>query len=259
MPPVNQELLDWLAVDFRENGWDVKRLLKQMVMSSTYRQDNRATTEQLKIDPRNRFLARGPRFRLTAEVVRDQALAVSGLLSKKQFGPPVYPSNPVKFVRNAFTGGMKWEVSKGEDKFRRAIYTFLKRSSPHPLFETFDMASRTVCNMRRIRTNTPLQSFMTLNDEAFIEAAKGLGSKMSSGETIEEKVKIGLELTLLHPAKANHLKVLSALYSDTLSQYEVDREAAVKLVGQNADGVEEVAALVVVANVIMNLDEFLTR
>ncbi len=258
-PPVNQDLLDWLAVDFQENDWNVKRLLKQMVMSSAYRQDNRATSKHLKIDPRNRYLARGPRFRLTAEVVRDQALAVSGLLSKKQYGPPVYPTNPVKLVRNAFTGGTKWIASEGEDRYRRAVYTFLKRSSPHPLFETFDMASRTVCNMRRIRTNTPLQSFMTLNDETFIAAAKALSSTMAEGESVEEQITIGLETALLHPAREDHLSVLVELYQETLVEYESDPTLAASLLGSEGAELNRTAALVVVANVILNLDEFLTR
>ncbi|MEM7456158.1 MAG: PSD1 and planctomycete cytochrome C domain-containing protein [Planctomycetota bacterium] len=260
--PSNEQLLDWLAVDFRENGWDVKHLLKKIVMSSTYRQDNRATDEQLLKDPRNRYLARGPRFRLSAEVVRDQALAVSGLLSDKQLGPPVYPHNPVKFVRNAFTGGTHWRVSEGEDRYRRAIYTYLKRSSPHPLFDTFDMASRTVCNMRRIRTNTPLQSFMTLNDEAFIEAARALAVTMkSTGEIPRDQIAAGLERALLHPAREDHLKTLIELYEATLADYQADPAAAALMAGVEAsnENKDELAALTVIANVIMNLDEFLTR
>lgn len=258
--PSNQDLLDWLALDFQKNQWDVKRLLKKMVMSSTYRQDNRATQQQLEIDPQNRFLARGPRFRLSAEVVRDQALSVSGLLSARQFGPPVYPPSPVKRIVNAFTGGMTWEVSKGEDRNRRAIYTFLKRSSPHPLFDTFDMASRTVCNMRRIRTNTPLQSFMTLNDETFLDCARALaGSMHRSGEEPQTQISTGLQQALLHPAKPDHVAALTQLYQQTLQDYQKDPLSAEKLVGKKTTDAPQLAALTVVANVIMNLDEFLTR
>ena len=264
--PVNRDLLDWLAVDFRDNGWDVKRLLKQMVMSSAYRQDNRATPEQLAKDARNRLLARGPRFRLSAEVVRDQALAVSGLLSQKFYGPPVFPNNAVKSVRNAFTGGMKWEASPGEDRYRRALYTFLKRSSPHPLFETFDMSSRTVCNMRRIRTNTPLQSFMTLNDVTFIEAAQALAQQMlESSDNSQEQIRRGLEQALLHPARGYHLQELTELYESLVEDYSDDFLAAAKLVKRSKVTSEEkgatvrLASMTVVANVILNLDEFLTR
>ena len=264
--PVNRDLLDWLAVDFRDNGWNVKRLLKQMVMSSAYRQDNRATPDHLAKDARNRLLARGPRFRLSAEVVRDQALAVSGLLSKKFYGPPVFPNNAVKYVRNAFTGGMTWEASAGEDRNRRALYTFLKRSSPHPLFETFDMSSRTVCNMRRIRTNTPLQSFMTLNDITFIEAAQSLAQQMlDSSDDPRRQIRCGLEQALLHPAREIHLKELTALYNSMVEDYSKNVPAAAKLVGhknvdlKEQDSTVRLASMTVVANVILNLDEFLTR
>ncbi len=268
-PPSNAELLDWLAADFRDNGWNTKRLLKQIVMSSAYRQDNKATSEQLEKDARNRLLARGPRFRLSAEVVRDQALAVSGLLSQKLFGPPVYPHNPVKRVRNAFTGGSNWKVSEGEDRNRRALYTFLKRSSPHPLFETFDMATRTVCNMRRIRTNTPLQSFMTLNDVTFIEAARELAKQMlDHSDDVTQQIKFGLEKSLLHPARADHLEELVKLYDLTVAEYESDIESAAKMADTETDAKTEaekdsdtvqLAAMTVVVNVILNLDEFLTR
>ncbi|MEL7496698.1 MAG: PSD1 and planctomycete cytochrome C domain-containing protein [Planctomycetota bacterium] len=263
MLPTNQPLLDWLAVDFQENNWDVKRLLKQIVMSSTYRQDNRATEDQLAKDPRNRFLARGPRFRLSAEVVRDQALAVSGLLSSRQYGPPVYPPSPIKRIVNAFTGGMTWEVSKGEDRNRRAVYTFLKRSAPHPLFDTFDMASRTVCNMRRIRTNTPLQSFMTLNDETFLDCAKALANQMrGAASEPRNQIRYGLETALLHPAKEAHLNELLNLYDETLAEYrKTPRQAELLTGGESEDrtSASELAAMTIVANVILNLDEFLTR
>ena len=269
-PPTHPELLDWLAVDFRENGWDVKRLLKQIVTSSTYRQTSIATADRLERDPRNVMYSRGPRFRLRAEVVRDQALAVAGLLSHKMYGPPVYPPNPVKQVRSAFTGGTVWNESEGEDRYRRALYTYLKRSAPHPLFETFDMATREVCNLRRIRTNTPLQSFMTLNDRTFLEAAQALAVKMyqfsdEPGEQLEQ----GFRLALFRSCNNQQKKSLSELYQNTLKKYRESPKEAKSMIDAVSDfGVDEqtiashsaeLATLTVVANVILNLDSFLTR
>lgn len=269
-PPSNQELLDWIAVDFRENGWNVKQLLKQIVTSSTYRQTSVATAGRINVDPDNVFLSRGPRFRLRAEVIRDQALAVSGLLSPKKFGPPVYPPNPVKSVRSAFAGNTVWVESQGENRYRRAIYTYLKRSSPHPLFETFDMSTREVCNLRRIRTNTPLQSFMTLNDRTFIEAAQSLAAKMHlhSGPA-ESQIKHGLELALLRPGNSEQVAALTRLYTEMQASYVANPANADQLIDAIRNfGIDEeteksksaeLAALTVVANVILNLDAFLTK
>lgn len=264
--PTHPDLLDWLAVDFQSNGWDRKRFLKQIVTSTTYRQTGKATPESLEKDPRNQFLSRGPRFRLYAEVVRDQALAVSGLLSSKLYGPPVYPPNPIKRYVNAFTGGMVWNVSEGEDRYRRAVYTYLKRSQPHPLFETFDMATREVCNLRRFRTNTPLQSFQTLNDEAFVEAAQALAKLMiENGDSLEEQISYGLRRALLRPVDERKVAVLTELYNETLPQYANARADAAKFAGYAEDAsisdtdLAHHAALTVVGNVILNLDGFLTK
>ncbi len=267
--PTHPQLLDWLAVDFREHGWDVKRLLKQMAMSSTYRQSAMATRENLELDPRNLYFSRGPRFRLSAEVIRDQALAVSGLLSKKKYGPPVYPPNPVKKVRSAFQGETVWTESEGEDRYRRTLYTYLKRSSPHPLFETFDMATREVCCIRRIRTNTPLQSFMTLNDQTFVEAAQALAQKMyDSASDRRDRIATGFSIALLRPATEQELETLEKLYQLTNAEYAEQHDLARQLAGINEhsranenddDASAELATLTVVANVILNLDEFLTK
>ncbi|MGJ8695594.1 MAG: PSD1 and planctomycete cytochrome C domain-containing protein [Verrucomicrobiaceae bacterium] len=254
--PSHPDLLDWLALEY-QNNWDTKALLKLIVSSHTYRQSAVTDSLRLEKDPRNVYLSRGPRFRLSAEAVRDSALAVSGLLSTRQYGPPVYPPNPIKKYVNAFTGGMTWVESKGDDRHRRALYTYLKRSSPHPLFETFDMATRDVCNMRRIRTNTPLQSFMTLNDIAFIEAAQSLAGLMTAhSPNPEEQIAHGLHRALLRPGSPEQINTLLSLYRDTLSDYQDDPEAAKKLSGQPSP---EHAALTVVANIILNLDAFLTK
>jgi hypothetical protein len=296
-PPSHPQLLDWLAVEFKEHDWDVHYVLKTIVLSATYQQNADVSVEQLDMDPRNRLHSRGPRVRLPAEVVRDQALAVSGLLSQKMFGPPVYPPSPVKRIVNAFTGGMTWTADTGDDRYRRSLYTYIKRSSPHPLFETFDMSTREVCSMRRLRTNTPLQSFMTLNDEMFIEAARSLADVMLETtidappeERIRQAIAYGLRRATYHAAKPSQTNVLLKLFNDSVPGYVEDPTAARLLLGLspdslsadsheespsealdsgNPDGKEsesqrnrrlaEKAAMTVVANVILNLDDFLTN
>ncbi len=262
--PTHRELLDWLAIDFGSNGWDTKRLLKKLVMSATYRQSAVATSEKIDADPDNRWLSRGPRNRLTAEVVRDQALVIAGLLSRKMYGAPVYPPNPVKSVTNAFKGEEIWTVSEGEDRYRRAIYTYLKRSQPHPLFETFDMSTRDVCCLRRIATNTPLQSFMTLNDETFVEAAQALAIVMMAGEDVDTQIAIGLQRATMRQPTEAEIAALRGLYERSVAGFESDIAAARLMAGTRATAKSDaemvrIAALVVVGNIILNLDSVLTK
>lgn len=262
--PTHRELLDWLAIDFRESGWDTKRLLKMLVMSTAYRQSSDATPEKIAADPDNRWLSRGPRNRLSAEVVRDQALTISGLLSRKMYGPPVYPPNPIKSVTNAFKGAEVWTVSEGEDRYRRALYTYLKRSQPHPLFETFDMSTRDVCCLRRIETNTPLQSFMTLNDETFVEAAQALATLMMSGENIDAQIAIGLRRATFRQPDEADIVALRKLFEGSVKDFETDIEAARMMAGslaaeKNDAEAVRMAALSVVGNVILNMDAVLTK
>lgn len=176
--PSNLALLDHLALRFRnDHKWSVKKALREMVLSSTYRQASKASPVLLEKDPKNRLLARGPRNRLSAEMIRDQALAVSGLLSPKMFGAPVYPPQPAG-VWNSVYNGAAWNESKGEDRMRRAIYTYVKRTSGFPGFLTFDAPSRDVCSARRIVSNTPLQALVTMNDPAHIEAAAAFAKRI---------------------------------------------------------------------------------
>jgi hypothetical protein len=171
--PSHPELLDHLAVRFiNQHRWSIKPMLREMVLSATYRQTHRASKELIEKDPSNRLLARGPRTRLSAERVRDQALSVAGLLSPKMHGPPVYPPQPAG-IWNSIYSGRKWLESTGEDRFRRGIYTYQNRTSGYPGFLTFDAPSRDLCSARRIASNTPLQALVTLNDPAHIEAAQG--------------------------------------------------------------------------------------
>ena len=270
-PPTHPQLLDYLAYRFRDSDWDTRGLIKSIVMSATYQQSQRASRKQLEADPNNQWLSRGPRVRLSAEVVRDQALAVSGLLSSKMYGKPVYPPNPIKHVVNAFTGGHTWHESTGKDRYRRALYTFLKRSAPHPLFETFDMSTRDVCSMRRLRTNTPLQSFMTLNDVTFVEAARSLAAKMiESGKTPAEQIRFGIETALYRPVSGKQVDTLLVVYENNVTRFENNLVQAAELLGKKTTDVEEQdedakskmanhAAMTLVCNVILNLDSFLNN
>ncbi|NNE34612.1 MAG: DUF1553 domain-containing protein [Rhodothermales bacterium] len=235
--PTHPELLDWLATQFQhELDWSVKRLLKEIVLSATYRQSSVSTPEKLEIDPRNQLLSRGPRFRLTAEQIRDQTLAVSGLLSPKQFGPSVMPPQPDGIWKNPYNG-QKWIVAEGEDRYRRALYTYWRRTGPYPAMATFDAPSRELCTSRRIRTNTPLQALVTLNDPAYWEAAQALARRIiaetPAGSSTAQQVAYGYRLAMARELSEANTQVLTSLVNQ---------------------GTLELAA-----NAILNLDEFLTK
>ena len=264
--PDHPELLDWLAVEFRGTDWDIKRLLKTMVMSATYRQSAELRGDLAKADPRNIRLGRGPRFRLEAEMVRDQALALSGLRSVKMYGPSVYPPQPPNLWQAAFNGQRDWSTSQGEDRYRRGFYTFLRRTVPYPSMATFDAPSREICAVRRIRTNTPLQSFVTLNDEAYVEFAQALAHRVYSegGESMGDRLKFALRLTLAQPVDARRLAALTELFDGELAEYQKAPKDAKELFGgtvpvPHGASLAEMAALTVVANVLLNLDAILMK
>lgn len=254
--PSHPELLDWLAQQFMyEYNWSIKKLLKQMVMSATYQQASTATPELFAVDPDNRLLARGPRTRLNAEQVRDQALAVSGLLSDKMHGPSVMPPQP-EGIWQVVYNGMEWNTSEGEDQYRRALYTYWRRTSPYPSMIAFDAPSREFCITRRIDTNTPLQALVSLNDPVYMEAAHALATRMQEEDQVEAQIKKGYKLALLREMEAEKLVDLQKLYKETLLHFEAQPEAVEKVAGKNDI---QLAALAVVANVILNLDEFITK
>lgn len=264
--PTHPELLDWLAVEFMDRGWDQKHLLKTLLLSATYRQNSKVIRELADFDPQNRLLARGPRFRLSAETIRDQALAVAGLLSPKLFGPPVKPPQPSLGLAAAFGSSTDWQTSSGEDRYRRGIYTTMRRSNPYPSMSTFDAPNREVCTLRRTRTNTPLQALVTLNDPVYIEAAQALGRSMVQQEgTLDDKLSIALSRALVRPVVSDEIQVLKQLYEKATAALEGHPEEARKLatdpLGPIPEGsnVVELAAWTVVANAILNLDEFLMR
>ena len=267
LPPTHPDVLDWLAVEFRENGWDIKDLLRQIVCSATYRQSSSPVADVLQKDPQNKLLSRGPRFRLEAEMVRDQALAISGLLSHKQGGPSVYPPQPPGLWRAAFNGERTWATSSGDDRYRRGLYTYWRRTVPYPSMAAFDAPSREICTLRRISTNTPLQAFVTLNDPAYVEAAQALARRVvaEGGSTVESRSEFALRLALCRPPQQEQIEQLVALYRDELKHYQQDKEAATQIATEPLGPVptgcdaSELAAWTVVSNVILNLDGVLTK
>jgi hypothetical protein len=267
LPPTHPEVLDWLAVEFRDGGWDMKDVLRQIVCSATYRQSSTPEADTLRKDAPNRYLARGPRFRLEAEMVRDQALAISGLLSRKQGGPSVYPPQPPNLWRAAFNGQRTWATSAGEDRYRRGLYTYWRRTVPYPSMATFDAPSREICTMRRIATNTPLQALVTLNDPVFVEAAQALARRIvaTGGASIDERCAFALRLALVRPPRQQQIEPLAALYRDALAQYQGDAEAARQMatdpLGPLPAGCDpaDLAAWTVVSNVVLNLDGVLAK
>jgi hypothetical protein len=260
-------LLDWLATELVRLKWDQKAFLKMLVMSATYRQSSRVTPELVARDPDNRLLARGPRVRLSAEMVRDQALAVSGLLSTKMHGPPVKPPQPTLGLNAAFGSAVDWQPSSGEDRYRRGLYTTWRRSNPYPSMTTFDAPTREVCTLRRVRTNTPLQALVTLNDPVYIEAAQALARRIvaQGGATPDARLDAAFRLCLSRPPHAAERERLRAFYRETLERFAPDPEAAEKMatepLGAAPEGanVPELAAWTVVGNVLLNLDEMLMK
>ncbi|WP_162416770.1 DUF1553 domain-containing protein [Cyclobacterium roseum] len=251
IPPTHPELLDWMAVTFREDlNWSVKSLIKKIVLSSTYRQHSSVSEEKQHKDPYNKYLSRGSRTRLPAETIRDQALAISGLLNPETHGPSVMPYQPEHIIS---FGGKFWNESEGKDAYRRAVYTYWKRTHPYPSMVTFDNPSREVCTSRRIRTNTPLQSLVLLNDPVYLEAATAWAKKILDEH--KRDIKTGIEKNLqLITAKApeeEKVMVLHQLYQESLAYYQQE--------GADLDEDPELAAMRLVSNAMLNLDEFVTR
>lgn len=258
LPPSHPELLDWLAVDFRENGWSLKKLLRTIVLSSTYRQSTKVDEKRRELDPRNRLLSRGARFRLSAEVVRDQALFVSGLLTEQLGGPSVMPPQPGGIWKSTYNT-QKWKNAVGPQRYRRGLYTYWKRTSPYPSMLTFDASSREVCQIRRIRTNTPLQALVLLNDPAFVEAAGALAARMEkASDELNRQVAHGFRLTLIRPPTVEERRVLVELYRSLTDDYQHDKDASATLV-KAAGNRSRDAAMIAVANVLLNLDETLMK
>ena len=258
-PPTHPELLDWLSLRFmNEHNWSMKALMKDIVMSGTYRQSSKSDPESYQLDPDNELYARGPRQRLSAEQIRDQALTVSGLLSSKMYGPGVMPPQPIGVWQTVYSGE-KWIESKGEDRYRRAVYTYLKRTSPYPSFLTFDAGSREVCTIRRTVTNTPLQALVTLNDPVYLEASYQLAKAMKVSTDIDKNISLGYEKATYSEISGTTLNTLKALYDTSLSEFNSNKESISQFLPADSEPNADLAALTMVANAILNLDEFLTK
>lgn len=257
-PPSHPALLDWLALQFQdEQQWSMKALVKLMVTSATYKQSSIVSPEHLEIDPSNYLLARASRTRLNAEQIRDQTLAVSGLLSDKMFGPSVMPYQPEGVWQVVYNGGA-WNLAEGEDAYRKAIYTYWRRTSPYPSMMSFDSNSREFCVSRRINTNTPLQALVTLNDPVYVEAANALASLTESySDDVDEQIKYAFQKALLRVPSTSEMDVMKGLYSGVNLGSENFDEMKLEIASVNRETLK--TRMSVVANAILNLDEFVTR
>ncbi|MEX2137969.1 MAG: PSD1 and planctomycete cytochrome C domain-containing protein [Pirellulales bacterium] len=281
--PSHPELLEWLAAEFRDSGWRMKRLHKLIVISATYRQTSSARPELYQRDPYNNWLARQNRLRFEAEIVRDAALAVSGLLNRTVGGTSVRPPQPPEIAALSYAGSVKWIESKGADRYRRGLYTWFQRTSPYPTLATFDAPDSNLTCTRRERSNTPLQALTLMNDVVFVESAQALGRRVlqepmnqivaadgtGGGDAavvqeaiVDARLRFAFELCLSRGPTEPELSRLRKLYAAARAEFEGEGEAAKKLVGDSAPGdvkPAEAAAWMVVARTLMNLDEFITR
>jgi hypothetical protein len=268
--PSHPLLLDWLASDFLDSGWNVKRFFKQIFMSATYRQAATTTPEKLEKDPDNVLLSRGPRFRMDAEMVRDTALAVSGLLSPRMYGPgtrPYQPENLWEIVGLSGGDTRNYKQDQGENLYRRTVYNFWKRMAPPPSLEAFNAPSREVCTVRRERTNTPLQALVTLNDPQFVETARRLAENAltSSGGDDGMTLDYIVERVLARPLRTVERAIVLAAKKDYLEYYRQHSEAAKALIAvgealaNDKLDVASLAAWSMVCNQVMNLDESLNK
>ncbi len=264
-PPSHPELLDWLATEFIRTGWDVKRMQKTIVMSATYRQSSKVTRELLEKDPENRLLARGPRLRLPAEMTRDQALAIAGLLVEKIGGPPVKPYQPAGLWKEL--SDEDYTQDKGENLYRRSLYTFWKRTVPPPAMMVFDAAGRETCVVRETRTNTPLQALNLMDDVTYVEASRVLAERMMNegGKTPSERIRFAFRLAVARRPRPKESSILLDDFHNYLNNYQSDRGAALRFVSQGERprdeklDTSELAAYTAVASLILNLDETVTK
>ncbi len=266
-PPTNPELLDWLAAEFMEptlprdgRPWAFKRLHRLIVTSATYRQSSIVTPELLAKDPENKLLARGPRVRLEAEQIRDSSLKAAGLLSPKMFGPSVFPPQPASVTTDGTYGRLDWKVSEGEDRYRRGLYTFAKRTAPYAMSGTFDAPSGEACLARREVTNTALQALTMLNDAVLLEAAQSLAKRTLShpGKT-EDRVAFLFRLCLVRQPTAEEVARLAKFYEAQRTRFAIDPDRADAVAGRGDGSAADRAAWTATARAILNLDEFVTK
>ncbi len=267
--PSHPALIDWLAVDFVESGWNVKRMMRQMVSSAAYRQSSRVTPTSRQRDPENRLIAHGPRFRLQGELIRDQALAISGLLVERVGGRGVKPYQPPNIWNEvSLNGGLHYQPDTKEKLYRRSMYTFWKRSAPMPNMMIFDAPSREKCTLQRPRTNTPLQALVTLNDPQFVESARAMAQRLLGLDDLEtdaQRINYAYELGTGRPAKDREIALVRDILNKKRTSFQAAPKEAEALLGvgeskrDSSLNPAEHAAWTIVAQLILNLDEFLTR
>ena len=263
--PSHPELLDWLATEFVQSGWNVKAIQKTILMSATYRQASHVTPDLVQRDPENRLLARGPRVRLPAEVIRDQALAISGLLVEKQGGPSVKPYQPAGLWSEL--GGADYKADTGEGLYRRSLYTFWKRTAPPPFMANFDSALRESCTVRESRTDTPLQALNLMNDVTFVEASRKMAERVlrEGGSETDARLNYALRLATARTATAKDLETLRASLAWQRDVFTTNPAAAEELLSQGASPRDktipaaEHAAWTAICSLILNLDETVTK
>ena len=270
-PPSNQQLLDWLATEFVRTKWDVKAMQRLILTSAVYRQASAVTPEMLERDPENRMLARGPRFRLPAEMIRDNALAISGLINEKIGGPSVFPYQPKGLWEEMAFGGnfsaQKYTPSQGQDLYRRSMYTFWKRTVPYPPLNTFDAPDREKCTARRGVTNTPLQALVLMNDPTYVEAARALAQRdlKEAGPSDADRIRYAFRLATDRDPSQQELTILDSFYKKQIAHYQADKASAEKLlaVGESKRDPNlqpaELAAWTLVTSTILNMDETITK
>jgi hypothetical protein len=266
-PPVHPELLDWLAVEFAESGWDIKHMVRLIVSSGAYRQSSRATPEMLRRDPQNRLFARQSSFRLPAEMIRDHALAVSGLLVRRLGGAGAHPYQPAGYYKHLNFPLRDYKPDTGEDQYRRGVYTHWQRQYLHPMLKAFDAPSREECTPQRPISNTPIAALALLNDPSFVEAARGFAVRIirEGGTLPADRARWAFRAALSRHPERDEIAAVLRVYEDNRKIYESDRDAAGKLmaVGQMplpADiDASEVAAWTQVARTLLNLHETITR
>jgi hypothetical protein len=267
--PSHPELLDWLATEFIRLGWDTKAMLKTIVMSKTYQQSSAATPEKLEIDPLNRLLSRGPRFRIQAEMVRDQALFLAGLLKEKIGGPSVRPYQP-KGIWSEFNfyGNLRnYQHDKDDGLYRRSVYTIWKRTAAPPGMTLFDMPSREMCTVKRSRTNTPLQALALLNEVTYVEASRALAEDMirTGGDSLAEQITYGFRKVTSRAPSSDELDTLTKGHQRRLKTYQSNAQAADDLIqlGESAPDPDidsvQLAATTTTASILLNLDETITK
>ena len=258
--PTHPELLDWIAVEFMRQGWSMKKLDRLIVTSATYRQSSVVTPDLLAHDPQNILLSRGPRFRLEAEIIRDSALAAAGILSQKMGGPSVFPPQPASVTTESAYGALVWTPSAGEDRFRRSLYTYSKRTAPFAMYNAFDGPTGEECVGRREISNTPLQALTLLNDTVFLDAAQALGRTIAaSSDSDESKAAAILRRYITRPPEHEEVVALTDFAHRQRERFASKELDPAKLAGSSDGNVVEAATWTAVVRAVMNLDEVVTR